>query len=174
MCFMYCGILLPINWYIPIADFSDVIGQSKLLKSILGLTVDTIVVCPARAYCPAGSSSPTYCPRGSTSLSVGQIASHVCEPCARSMYCPSAGSRPITCSSGHYCPTGTYSPIPCPAGTYGDSEGYYTVGQCRNCTVGHYCASGSSSPTPCSTGTYMPFSGSRYAILLYAVFWNEQ
>lgn len=161
---MCCGILLPLNWYVDVADICVVKNKSHM--SIVGLTEDTIMICPARAYCPAGSSSPTYCPRGSTSLSVGQVGVHVCEPCSRSTYCPNAGSSPISCSSGHYCPTGTYSPIPCPAGTYGDSEGYYTVGQCRNCTVGHYCGSGSTSPTPCNTGTYMPFTGSRYDLFI--------
>lgn len=125
-----------------------------------GQTIDTILICPARAYCPAGSSSPTYCPRGSTSLSIGQSTSSTCEPCARSTYCPNAGSTEITCPEGYYCPIGTYSPISCPAGTYGDAQGYFTVGQCKNCTVGSYCLPGSTSPLPCSAGTYMPFSGS--------------
>ncbi|CDJ42865.1 hypothetical protein ETH_00031845 [Eimeria tenella] len=45
-------------------------------------------VCPAGAYCPTNSSSPTLCPMGTTSQNQGATSETACTPCPAGRYVP--------------------------------------------------------------------------------------
>eukprot|EP00762_Andalucia_godoyi_P006881 ANDGO_08333.mRNA.1 variant len=119
--------------------------------------------CPAKYYCPSGSSSPQtclaggYCPANSGS-SVMCPAGYFCPNgtdnptlCPAGYYCPNGTNSIILCGAGFYCPNGTGPlPITCPAGSY-CSQGVFLP---TACPLGSYCPAGSSAPTLCPLGYF--------------------
>ena len=98
-------------------------------------------VCPAGAYCPAGTPAPQLCPPGryTAPTTTGLQASTDCLLCPAGAFCPLAGMTNVTaefaCPAGFYCEPGTITPS-------------------LNCTAGSYCPEGSSAPTPCPVGSF--------------------
>lgn len=114
--------------------------------------------CPAAAYCPAGTVTPTLCPIGTFTTGTGLFALTDCNACPAGYACPALGtigstlvqcnsglycsgsiSDPSTgtpCPAGSYCPIGSNSPIPCPAGYVSTLIGQST---CSACAAGVYC-----------------------------------
>ena len=133
-------------------------------------------ICPAGAYCVAGSSAPTLCAPGTFSASIGNANVSQCLPCLAGSYCPDAGTvTPRSCLGGFYCPQGTTFPtilcptghecdagsavpLSCPAGTYQDRVGNAT---CQSCPTGKVCISNTTMPADCPPGSYCPL-GTRY------------
>jgi hypothetical protein len=106
-------------------------------------------ICPAGAYCPAGTITPVACPRGTYNPSKGKTAATSCLPCPAGSYCmvPKTGFG------------STYA-TPCAAGTYSSQTNADVKTVCIPCPAGRVCASkGMSAPLPCPAGTYSSATG---------------
>ncbi|XP_075046430.1 uncharacterized protein LOC142107145 [Mixophyes fleayi] len=112
-----------------------------------GITGD---ICPAKHFCPEGSSEPTPCPKGTYSNVTGQS---VCNVCVTGHTCPDGEIVP--CSAGYFCPEGA-SPIPCPPGTFNPVPFVTGADGCHLCPAGMFCRDqGSSAVTgPCDAGFF--------------------
>ena len=141
-------------------------------------------VCPAGAYCPAGSDSPSLCQAGYYLNATGNDDVTDCELCTPGYYCSGGGSEEPDgpCEAGWYCPGGQDDPRPfgynCTLGTslfllllttctlvsyisHSETklkEGLYfriTDFFFKLCLLpGHYCPIGSDDPIRCTSGTY--------------------
>jgi hypothetical protein len=126
-----------------------------------GTTKATRTACPAGAYCPMGSTTPTYCPAGYYSANPSQQSIGTCIVCPAGTYCINAGSTaPVACPAYYYCPEGTsdYITYPCPGGTFSETTGRWLSSQCTNCTEGYFCP-GDNSPQPCPAGRWNQYQG---------------
>jgi hypothetical protein len=143
----------------------------------------TLTVCPAGAYCPAGSTQPLLCNNGTYRNNVGGKSFDDCTVCRAGFYCP-AGDKTgnLICPRGtycpersehyRYCPAGTFSRLTaqsdgsqyrkdltvdcpaCPAGTFSARAGSWN---CSTCEAGYICLGKSQTATPVnSTDTGYP------------------
>ena len=107
-------------------------------------------VCPAGAFCFAGSTAATSCSKGTYAAAE---QSQLCDACPEGKYQGNEGASACTeCGDGFTCPEGSVVQIPasCDAGTYLDSAS----DQCLGCPAGSVCAGGASPPRPCPRGGY--------------------
>ena len=105
--------------------------------------------CPAKTYCPQGSSSARDCPANTVS-SAGSISASQCVAIAG--YHGQPGSTPQRCPANHYCTGGTHIQE-CPANTQSPSGSTAL----SNCTAieGYHGPPGEAG-TQCQVGTYCP------------------
>ena len=71
-------------------------------------------MCPAGAYCPAESDSPSLCQAGYYLNATGNDDVADCELCTPGYYCSGGGSEEPDgpCEAGWYCPGGQDDPRP--------------------------------------------------------------
>ncbi|XP_070552128.1 fibrillin-2-like [Ptychodera flava] len=122
--------------------------------------------CPARHYCPKGTSYATRfpCPGGTYNPNMNSTSQSACIVCPAGHYCPSGSDyEGELCPAGFYCTAGQETGFQnaCPVGTYSNERNLTMPEQCTDCPVGHYCPYGSAveprlSPLPCNPGTYNP------------------
>ncbi len=77
-------------------------------------------VCPAGAYCPAGSSAPIICPAGTFSSATGATSAAACNVCAAGFFgatAPAGSTASCSpCAAGQYTATaGQAACLPCAA-----------------------------------------------------------
>ena len=99
-------------------------------------------VCPAAAFCPLGSASPTWCSPGTFSNTTGNTQPSDCFACTPGFTCPDVGTviPTLLCDAGYYCP---------------GHDAHATL----NCTLGSFCPEGSFAPTPCAAGSFQQLPG---------------
>ena len=71
--------------------------------------------CPAGAYCPLGSETPTYCDVGKYSDGTSEYESTVCLDCLANYFCGSRGftsGQKGACGNGFVCNAGSISSAP--------------------------------------------------------------
>jgi hypothetical protein len=151
-------------------------GAPTLFGSPSGSGLSTLSyggMCPAGAFCPQGSSSPSLCPNGTLANSTANTAPSDCTPCTPGYHCPWRGTVVATlpcppgyscpggqvtgnehpCPSGHECPQGSIVPQQCSPGTYQNAT---TSASCKACPAGFGCPVQTSSPLTCEAGYACP------------------
>ena len=103
-------------------------------------------VCPAGAYCEAGTAVPSKCPAGTFNANRGSQSGAACVACPAGLYCATEGLASPTgnCTAGYYCGNGTVVPRDL-------------------CPIGSYCPMGSAVPLLCRAGTYQDRMGQARA-----------
>ena len=154
--------IAPDGTYALIADFNNQRVRRTALTS----------PCPAGAYCPAGSSSPTPCAPGTYAATTG-LSAPCSMQCLGGYYCVSGSSTATQnlCMNRTYCLPGSFQQTACPTFGFCASNGMANYTLCTTgyfcnatglsavsggCRAGFYCPSGSSSPTQvaCAPGYF--------------------
>nr|XP_012594637.1 multiple epidermal growth factor-like domains protein 6 [Microcebus murinus] len=118
-------------------------------------------LCPAHAYCPAGTWSPSLCPPGTFTPqhTLGLREEGDCSTCPPGHYCR-AGQVWGKCPAGYFCPPGTSEvttpgprkpQTPCPQGKLCAEQ----------CPPGFYCPEGSGEPILCPPHTLVAAPGAQ-------------
>ena len=114
-------------------------------------------VCPAGAFCFAGSTAATSCSKGTYAAAE---QSQLCDACPEGKYQGNEGASACTeCGDGFTCPEGSVVQIPasCDPGTYLN----VTLDVCVGCPTGSVCAGGASQPRPCARGGFCAANASQ-------------